>query len=118
MKIRKELLQALIEIARENHPHEFFALLTGKKGVIEEFVYIPFQQGEDYASFNTSLIPLGMRIYGTVHSHPSSSPRPSHQDLATFSSYGSVHIIIHYPYCSDCWKAYDSAGKEVEVEVV
>ncbi|WP_456368438.1 Mov34/MPN/PAD-1 family protein [Geoglobus sp.] len=118
MKIRRELLRALIEIARENHPHEFFALLTGKKGVIEEFVYIPFQQGEDYASFNTSLIPLGMRIYGTVHSHPSSNPRPSPQDLSTFSSYGRVHLIVHYPYCENCWKAYDPAGNETDLEVV
>lgn len=118
MKIRRELIQALIEIAKENHPHEFFALLTGRKGIIEEFVYIPFQQGEDYASFNTSLIPIGMRIYGTIHSHPSSVSRPSPQDLATFSSYGKVHIIIHYPYCESCWKAYDSAGNEVDVEVI
>jgi len=118
VKIRRDLLEALLEIAKENHPHEFFALLTGKKGVIEEFVYIPFQQGENYASFDTSLIPLGMRIYGTVHSHPSSNPTPSPEDLSTFASYGRVHIIIHYPYCRKCWRAYDPEGNIIEVEVV
>ncbi len=118
MKIRRELIEGLIEISRENHPYEFFALLTGKKGVIEEFVYIPFEQGSDFAGFNTSLLPIGMRIYGTVHSHPSNSPHPSTQDLATFSSFGSIHIIIHYPYCRSCWNAFDSQGNMVEIEVI
>ncbi|AIY89327.1 Mov34/MPN/PAD-1 family protein [Geoglobus acetivorans] len=118
MKIRRDLLEALIEMAKNNHPYEFFALLTGKKGIIEEFVYIPFQQGENYASFDTSFLPLGMRIYGTVHSHPSSSFGPSGQDLSTFTSYGKVHIIIHYPYCKHCWKAYDSLGREISLEIV
>ncbi len=118
MKIRKELLEGLIEIAKETHPYEFFALLTGKKGVIEEFIYVPFEQGSDFAGFNTSLLPIGMRIYGTVHSHPSNSPYPSSQDLATFSSFGNVHIIIHYPYCRNCWNAFDSQGNLVEVEMV
>lgn len=118
LKIRRELIYALLEASKENHPYEFFALLTGKKGVIEEFIYIPFQQGEDFASFNTSLLPIGMRVYGTVHSHPSSNPEPSLQDLSTFSSYGRVHIVIHYPYCRKCWKAYDSSGNEILLELI
>ncbi len=118
MKIRSDLIQGLIEIAKENHPYEFFALLTGKKGVIEEFIYIPFEQGHNFAGINTSLIPVGMRIYGTVHSHPSPNPSPSPQDIATFSSYGSVHLIIYFPYCRDCWKAYSPEGKEIPLDVI
>lgn len=117
MKIRRELIEALIEAARETHPNEFFALLTGKKGVIEEFVFIPFESGENFAAFNLDLIPLGMKIYGTAHSHPSPNPYPSSEDLRTFS-HGKVHIIIHYPYCRNCWKAYDSNGNEILLEVV
>ncbi len=118
MKIRSDLLEGLVEIARETHPYEFFALLTGKKGVIEEFIYIPFDQGSNFAGINTSLIPVGIRIYGTVHSHPSNSPFPSPQDLSTFSSFGRVHIIVHYPYCKNCWNAFDSQGNVIEIEVV
>ncbi len=118
MKIRRELLDALIEIARKNHPMEFLALLTGRKNVIEEFVYLPFQQGETFAFFDSSLIPLGMKVYGTAHSHPSSSPRPSDQDLATFASIGRVHVIVYYPYCRNCFKIYDRNGREIELEIV
>lgn len=118
MKIKRDLINALIEIAKENHPMEFFALLTGKKNVIEEFIYLPFQQGETFAIFDHSLLPLGMRIYGTAHSHPSSSPKPSKQDLSTFASFGKVHIIIHYPYCRNCFKIYDRDGREIELEIV
>ncbi len=118
MKVKKELIEGLIEIARESYPYEFFALLTGKKNVIEEFVYIPFEQGSNFAGFNTSLLPVGMRIYGTVHSHPSNSPYPSPQDLATFTSFGKVHIIIHYPYCKNCWNAFDSQGNRIDIELV
>ncbi len=118
MKIKKELIEALIKIAKENHPMEFFAFLTGKKRVIEEFVYIPFQQGESFATFNFSLIPMGMKIYGTAHSHPSSSFKPSPQDLSTFASFGNVHIIIYYPYCKNCFKAYDRNGNEISLEIV
>ncbi len=117
MKIRRELLEALIEAAKETHPDEFFALLTGKKGVIEEFVFVPFESGENFAVFNLDLIPLGMKVYGTVHSHPSPNPYPSQADVRTFSL-GRVHIIIHYPYCRNCWKAYDRNGEEIEIEVV
>ena len=117
MKIRRELLEALIEAAREMHPYEFFALLTGKKGIIEEFIFIPFEFGENFASFSLDLIPLGMKIYGTAHSHPSPNPYPSSEDLRTFF-HGNVHVIIHYPYCKDCWKAYDREGREIELEVV
>jgi len=118
MKIRKELIEGLIEIAKESHPYEFFALLTGKKGIIEEFIYIPFEQGNDFAGFNSSLLPVGMKIYGTVHTHPSESPYPSYQDLSTFSSFGKVHIIIYYPYCKECWNAFDRDGRKICLEVV
>ncbi len=118
MKIRRELIDALIEIAKQNHPLEFFAFLTGRNKVIEEFIYIPFQQGENFASFNFSLLPIGMRIYGTVHSHPTPSFKPSAQDLSTFASHGRVHIIIYYPYCRDCFKIYDASGNEIELEIV
>ncbi len=117
MKIRKELIDALIDIAKNNHPFEFFALLTGKKDVIEEFLYLPFQGGESFALFSPDLLPIGMRILGTVHSHPSRNPYPSQEDIRTFQSYGKLHIIIHYPYCNKCWKAFNSRGEEVEVVV-
>ena len=118
MKIMKELINELLEICRDTHPNEFFAFLTGNRGVIKEYIYIPFKQGRDFVSIDTSLLPLGMKIYGTVHSHPSHSPNPSPQDLSTFSSFGRVHIIVYYPYCRECWRAFDSSGNAISIDVV
>ena len=120
--IRKELLMSLIEASKSTHPHEFVALLTGrkvgKKNIIEEFIMLPYESGETMAVIQTHALPIGIRIMGTVHSHPSPNPTPSEEDLNMFASYGRVHIIIHYPYCETCWKAYNVRGEEIRLEVV
>jgi proteasome lid subunit RPN8/RPN11 len=116
--IRRELLMAMIEASKSSHPYEFVALLTGKKGVIEEFIMLPYESGETMAIIQTHALPIGVKIMGTVHSHPSPNPTPSDEDLNMFSSYGGVHIIIHYPYCQNCWKAYNVRGEETELEVI
>ncbi len=116
--IRRELLLALIEASKSTHPHEFIALLTGKRNVIEEFIMLPYESGETMAVIQTNALPIGVRIMGTVHSHPSPNPAPSEEDLNMFASHGSVHVIIHYPYCTSCWRAYNARGEEIELEVV
>ncbi len=116
--IRRELLLALIEASKSTHPNEFIALLTGKKKIIEEFIMLPYESGETMAVIQTHTLPIGIRIMGSVHSHPSPNPTPSNEDLNMFASHGSVHIIIHYPYCESCWKAYNARGEEIELEVI
>jgi proteasome lid subunit RPN8/RPN11 len=120
--IRKELLLALIEASKSMHPHEFIALLTGRKvgkrNIIEEFIMLPYESGETMAVIQTHALPIGIKIMGTVHSHPSPNPAPSEEDLNMFASYGRVHIIIHHPYCRSCWRAYDARGEEIGLEVI
>lgn len=118
LAIRRELLLALIEASKSTHPNEFVALLTGKKNIIEEFIMLPYESGETMAVIQTHALPIGIRIMGSVHSHPSPNPTPSSEDLSMFASQGNVHIIIHYPYCESCWKAYDARGQEIELEVI
>ena len=116
--IKRELLLALIEASKSMHPREFIALLTGKRNLIEEFIMLPYESGETMAVIQTHTLPIGIRIMGSVHSHPSPNPIPSSEDLNMFASHGNVHIIIHYPYCENCWKAYNARGEEIELEVV
>jgi len=118
MKITRSLLEMILAAARDSYPHEFVALLSGKKGVINELIFLPFESGEMGAIIHTDLLPLGMKIYGTVHSHPSENARPSSEDLRMFSRFGKIHIIVSYPFNEKSWRCYDSKGNRIEIEVV
>ncbi len=118
MKIKRELLITILEAAKNAHPDEFIALLAGDKDVLEELVFLPFISGNVSALIHLEMLPIGMKVYGTVHSHPSSSCEPSEEDLALFTRFGNYHIIVCYPYDMSSWKCYDRTGKEVKLEVV
>ena len=118
MKIKRDVIKFALEIAKESYPYEFVALLTGKKGVIEELIFLPFQSSEDSAIIHMDMLPLGYKIYGTVHSHPSPNYMPSEQDLVMFMKYGVVHIIVYYPFNENCWKCYDRHGNEISIDII
>ncbi len=118
MKIRREVIRFALEIAKESYPNEFIALLTGKKGIIEELVFLPFQAGESSAIIHMDMLPLGYKIYGTIHSHPIPNCKPSQQDIQMFMKYGSIHIIVCYPFTENCWACYDRNGNEISIEVI
>jgi len=118
MRIRKEVLELALEIARESYPREFVALLTGKRGVIEELTFLPFESSESSAIIHYEMLPLGYKIYGTIHSHPTPSCKPSQADLEMFSKRGSIHIIVCYPFEWGCWKFYDRSGNEIHLEIL
>ncbi len=119
--ISREVLETAIAAARESHPHEFIAMLgesKKRKNHIDELIFLPSISGGVSAIIHMDMLPMGMRVLGTVHSHPSPHPYPSEQDLETFSKRGRVHIIIAYPYTMDSWRAYSSSGEPVTVRVV
>lgn len=118
MKIKRELLKGILESAKEAYPYEFIALLTGEKGVITELIFLPSISGEESAIIRLEMLPLGVKVYGTVHSHPSRCCEPSDEDFFLFTKFGKVHIIVCYPFTMDDWKCYDSKGEEIEIEVI
>ncbi len=118
MKIKKEVLLLALEIAKENYPNEFVALLSGKKDIIEEIVFLPFDSSEYSALIHMDMLPLGYKIYGTIHSHPSSNCAPSEKDLEMFERCGIIHIIVCYPFKEGCWEFYDRFGNRIHVEII
>ncbi len=118
--ISREVLETAIAAARESHPHEFIALLGGnrRKKHISELVFLPSVTGGVSAVIHMDMLPIGMSVFGTIHSHPTPNPTPSLQDLETFSKRGILHVIIAYPYTMQSWRAYRSDGSLVELEVV
>jgi len=119
VKIRKDLLEYLLQLARDFYPNEFGGFLREKDGVFEEVLIIPKGYfGKESIYFDTWLLPHDENVKGTVHSHPVPSPRPSQADISFFSKFGGVHIIIAYPFDEKSIKAYNTEGEEVEIEIV
>lgn len=116
-RVSKDLIESLLEACQRSDPNEFLAFLSEKeKGVIDEFVSIPFQEGKAHASFFLHDLPFDPSIQGCFHSHPSNSNRPSNADLILFSKVGSLHAIAKRPYRLLDVAFYDKHGKIVEVE--
>ncbi len=118
--ISREVLEMAIAAARESHPHEFVALLGGnrRKKHVSELIFLPSISGGVSAVIHMDMLPVGMSVFGTIHSHPTPNPNPSPQDLETFSKRGVLHIILAYPYTMHTWRAYRSDGSPADVEVV
>ncbi|MFN4133714.1 MAG: Mov34/MPN/PAD-1 family protein [Candidatus Hadarchaeales archaeon] len=119
MKIRGEVLRFIAEAARSSHPKEFSGLLRARSGVIEEVLILPGTLwSERGAAMNLHMLGIDPSVCGSVHSHPSSDPFPSPEDLRFFDRFGAVHIIIAYPYTERSWKAYNHRGDEISVDVI
>lgn len=118
MKIRRELLEYLLEMARNFYPNEFGGFLREKEGIFEEVLIIPKGHfGRSSIFFDTYLLPHDDDIKGTVHSHPG-APLPSKADLSFFSKFGGVHLILGFPFEEWSIKAYRSDGSEEKIEIV
>lgn len=119
VRIREELLEYLLELARSFYPHEFAGFLREKDGVFEEVLIAPGGHfGKTSVFFNTWMLPLDDDVTGTVHSHPDHVCWPSSQDLWFFSKFGGVHLIICYPFSPEDVRAYNSSGEALNIDVV
>lgn len=119
MKIRKDLLQFILEAARNSHPKEMAGILRKKDDVIEEVLFLPgtISSGGS-AVMKLHMLPIDRSICGSFHSHPSPNPMPSSGDLRFFAKFGAVHLILASPYTLNSWRAYDHRGNQIELEVI
>ncbi len=119
--IRKEVILGIIKFAKSNYPKEFSAFLMGriksKKLIVEGVIYQNFQSSENSSVITTNLPVLSGRV-GTVHSHPGPRNTPSKADIAFFSKYGSVNLIIGKPYTAETVAAYDGRGRRISFNII
>ncbi|MBQ6813259.1 MAG: Mov34/MPN/PAD-1 family protein [Methanobrevibacter sp.] len=119
--VDQTVIDSVIFYSKKSYPDEFLAMFDGY--VKDELLYItgllflPGERSHTSASFNDWMIPPSQKKWGSVHSHPGSSARPSSADLITFSKYGQFHIIVCEPYSLATMKAYDSYGNPRTFEV-
>ena len=121
-KITRECLDIILEGAKSIYPNEFGGLLridTQEKNKIIEVILLPGTvSGGSQALFKLHMLPIDFSIIGTVHSHPSGVPLPSHADLELFDKYGKIHIIVASPFNESSWKAYTYAGNEIDIAII
>ena len=119
-KIKKNVLEDLLEACTHVYPKEFLALIgsTLENEVIDEYVVLPADYGDNFSAVYLNMKPFDRTIIGSVHSHPSQSNKPSAGDLQSFPKYGRIHLIIAYPYFIQSIAMYDSKGNELLFEVV
>lgn len=118
-KIRRHVLELILEAGRSQWPQEFAGLLRAENGVIEELMLLPGTvSGDTHAIFQFHMMPSDPGIIGTIHSHPNPIPYPSAADTELFRSHGNVHIIACYPFRMEDWNAFNGRSYKIELEVV
>lgn len=117
--IEKETLHLLLEMGKSSHPNEYLVMLGAENGIINTVYPIAGTvTGEDSATFLMDMIPLGMNLAGTAHSHPEGPFTPSDADLSTFAESGQIHIIVGQPFCETSWQAYGRNGQPKHLDIV
>ena len=120
--IDEEVIDDIINIAKESYPNEFVALLEGRveDGIlnITGLIFLPSDVSNESAVMQVFMQPLTMNSIGSVHSHPGPSASPSDADLEFFASKGVFHMIIAEPYTKDSIRAYDSWGNVISFRII
>ena len=117
--VKRHVLEDVMDFASVNHPKEFVAFFHGKilkkKLVIDRLVY------QQYFSSENSATPIfhfaDKSFYGSVHSHPSFSNKPSGADLQFFRKTGIVHAIICRPYAFENIRFFNHNGEDINVVI-
>jgi len=106
------------ESAKSTYPDEFLCVHREIDGVISEIMMLPGSiYGDEHSFINQWMEPIDYSISGSAHSHPGFSNEPSDADKDFFSNMGGVHFITCQPYDRNSWKAYDSRGEPIELEI-
>lgn len=122
IQVDSEVINEIMNIARESYPLEFMALLEGqiKEHVLRVtgLIFLPGETSNEGAVMQIFMQPLTTSSIGSVHSHPGYSAGPSDADLHFFSKKGIFHMIIAQPYNRESIIAYDSFGNVIDFQVI
>jgi proteasome lid subunit RPN8/RPN11 len=122
VQIDREVVEEILQIAREAYPNEFVAMLQGKVKDrilhIDGLLFLPGETSDKGAVMNIFMMPLVDEGIGSVHSHPGHDASPSAADLHFFSKNGLFHMIIAQPYTEESIRAYNSFGENVDFHII
>ena len=126
--IADDALQLALEASEDAHPNEYMGQLRGQDArtlgldregtVVTDVLLAPgTKTNPTSAEFKPTYMPNDLKSVGSIHSHPNGVLRPSQADLATFTR-GSVHVIVGAPYGRNDWRAFDSDGEPIDLDVL
>ncbi len=119
--IERDVVEEIIQIARQSHPLEFMAMLEGKVSAgilrINGLVFVPGETSNQGAVMKLFMMPMTTGTVGSVHSHPIPSATPSSEDLHFFAKNGIFHLIIADPYIEESIVGYDAFGDEINYRI-
>jgi proteasome lid subunit RPN8/RPN11 len=118
--ITQDVIDNIILLAKENHPKEFVIFLNGK--IIDKRLVIDGLLYQEYFASENAAAPIfhfpDKTFYGSAHSHPGFSNKPSTADKQFFRKMGIINIIICRPYDINSMRFYNHEGEEINVEIV
>lgn len=125
--LKRSLVETCQAAGAAADPNEFLGLLEGEKtkqsgetSLLLTRIIVPPGLSVDgwSAGYLPWMLPPSVSEWGTFHSHPSRSSRPSGADLALASKEGGVHLLICRPYTAAQLIAYDGGGRRIPYKIV
>ena len=117
-KIKKTVLQSIMYLSKNNYPNEFGAMLVSDDFIINDIYIIPAtKENSNSVVIRTDLVPMSIKVVGSVHSHPSGFGRPSIADINFFSR-KFINIISYPPFNLNDFKAYNKQGVLINLEII
>ena len=114
-----DFIDSLNESAKSTYPDEFICLHREHDGVIDELVMLPGTIfGDSHSVIFDWMDPVDFHRSGSAHSHPGYSNEASDDDKDVFGSMGGIHFITCQPYDRHSWRAYNSAGEPVHLDIL
>ena len=103
-----DFIDGFNEAARSTYPDEFLCMVREIDGVISEMILLPGTvYGDTHSFINQWMAPIDYSIAGSADA-----------DKEFFSNTGGVHFITCQPYDRTSWRAYNSKGEPVDLEIV
>ncbi len=118
-RIKKRVLEELLEASENSLPNEFACLLGTIKDrkFVEEFIVPRIEASVYSTSIHLQEIPFDDSIVGSFHSHPSGVPEPSSADKKLFTRY-KLNIIVGRS--KEGWrvKAFNKNSEKIEFQLI
>ena len=125
--LKRSLVETCMAAGAAADPNEFLGLLEGERTKIDgadsllltRLIVPPGLSVDGWsAGYLPWMLPPSVSEWGTFHSHPTSSARPSRADIALASKEGGVHLLICRPYTAGKLIAYGGNGGHIQFKIV
>jgi len=121
IRIQRELLREILDIAKNRHPQEMILLLRGRREdeylMITEYLFPPFATGDERSSsFPLHMLPMDLSLIGTAHSHPSGGLNLSIADHHNF--FGLITMLVAAPYTTEKVVSFNKKGDRLKLKII